>query len=169
MASSPRTTATATSSSTAFTNAGIRDFEEGQRFSFEIEPNKRNRKTWRSKSSDCGVKTAQDERKTRENPSKSINLSENPGMIAQLELAESKAMKLTDRLITFMERYDLRRKEMSVILQTPPGTLIHWLRDEETPPGCLLALMDILEHSADARWIAGIPEHHQDETLKRAI
>lgn len=57
-----------------------------------------------------------------------------------------------------MERYNLRRKDMCVILQTPFGTLTHWLRDESTPPACLLALMDILEQSSEARRIAGVKE-----------
>lgn len=67
-------------------------------------------------------------------------------------------MKLTDRLWAFMVRYNLRRKDLCEIPQTPRGTLTHWLRDEATPPACMLALMDILEQSAEARRIAGIQE-----------
>jgi DNA-binding transcriptional regulator YiaG len=85
-------------------------------------------------------------------------LSAKAGHDDQIELLEIMPMKLTDRLLAFMARYNLRRKDLCAVLQTPRGTMTHWLRDEATPPACMLALMDILEQSAEARRIAGIRE-----------
>ena len=67
-------------------------------------------------------------------------------------------MHLTDRLREFMKVHGLRRYELAGILQTPLGTVKHWLQDDVTPPACLLTLMDILEQSAEARRIAGVKE-----------
>ena len=67
-------------------------------------------------------------------------------------------LKLTDRLNVFMKHHGLRRKQMAEILQTPVATVTHWVRNESTPPGCLLTLMDVLERHEEVRICLGIRE-----------
>lgn len=67
-------------------------------------------------------------------------------------------MRLKDRLAAFMARHKLKGTQFAKVLQTPYGTFMHWLRDESTPPACLLTLMDLLEQSPEARKIAGVKE-----------
>lgn len=68
-------------------------------------------------------------------------------------------MRLKDRLRAFALKHSLTHEELSAKLLTPYGTFKKWMATDDTqPPGCLLALMDILERSSEARKIAGIKE-----------
>ena len=69
--------------------------------------------------------------------------------------------RLKDRLRSFMELHSVKHEDMSGKLSTPYGTFQKWMRSKEAsvkPPACMLTLMDILEHSAEARKIIGIKE-----------
>lgn len=69
--------------------------------------------------------------------------------------------RLKDRLRAFMESYGVKHEEMSRKLSTPYGTFQKWMRVSEAsvkPPACMLTLMNILEHSHEARKIIGIKE-----------
>ena len=63
---------------------------------------------------------------------------------------------LSTRLREFMKRYGLTRDELAAVIRTPRGTLNHWLDDDVNPPGCLQALMDLLEEELRVRTRLGV-------------
>jgi hypothetical protein len=67
--------------------------------------------------------------------------------------------RVKNRLRAFMALHDIEHKEMAKKLHTPYGTFEKWMRTKDAqPPACMILVLDLLEQSAEARRIAGVPE-----------
>lgn len=91
--------------------------------------------------------------KSRQNTRMSPKIAQRERLVAPSHHPNA---RIKDRLAAFMQVHAIRRAKMAEVLQTPFGTLNHWIRDEANPPGVMLLVMTLLEQSADARRIAGI-------------
>jgi hypothetical protein len=78
-------------------------------------------------------------------------------------------MRVKDRIKAFMQAYKVGGRKLTgtrfaAMLCTPYDTFEYWLRPDDrdhTPPGCMIAIMNILEQSAEARRLLGIDESEQ--------
>jgi len=79
--------------------------------------------------------------------------------------AQNSATK-AERIRAFMARFDLSRAEAALVLCTPERTLDGWLDDDRTPPGCMIALLDVIEQSSHGRRILGVQDKQPDAKIR---
>ena len=104
-------------------------------------------------------------------PEKRLLGPENSAKLARLTRKNASApaqnsASIAERIRAFMARFDLSRAEAALVLCTPERTLDGWLDDDRTPPGCMIALLDVIEQSSHGRRILGVQDKQPDAKIR---
>jgi DNA-binding transcriptional regulator YiaG len=93
------------------------------------------------------------------------------GEIRSREVLELTALRqaLRDRIEALGKKYNLKPLAFALIFKTTEQNVRNWLKGKALPPGPVVALMEVLEQSEEARQLLGVYRYRSKAQQRRAI
>lgn len=77
--------------------------------------------------------------------------------------------ELRERIEALMKRYNLKPAGFRLVIRTTEQNVRGWLAGKALPPALLVALMDALEQSEEARQILGVYRYRSKKPQQRSV